>query len=389
MDDDSDAASTGNYTKLVIAAAFGGFAGFFLLFPVVPAIAEPLGGPFGAGAATGVLGIGTVGAQLMSPFLLRQLGYKNLFVVGLALLGVPALAYGRGEEVLWLILLITLLRGFGFGILTVVPPALIAGTVSDAVRSSSLGVYGFFMAAAGSLGPAVGLLLFDTSSVLVAIVGGAFPIAGAVLLLVQRIDAPAVLRIGWRQLTFVEAGRLSKLSRPLVGMLPGSIMYAGFYSFVPLWVDGGAPAALATFGLSFALGRLIGGKAEPAWPGLTMLGIGALAAAGGVGLVFISGGIPLIVGSALAGGGVGVMSISSLLEALKTVKEDQLPVATAAWAVSFDSGLAAGGLVLGAVAVVADYDTAFLFAIGLLFLGTYVAMQPSRRVRSRLEEPAD
>ena len=368
-------------TALVIAAAFGGFAGFFVLLPVIPVVAESLGGPFEAGAVTGALMIGAVGTQIMSPTLLRILGYKGLFLVGLGLLGVPALAYGQVSGTLWLIVTVTLIRGVGFGILTVVPPALIARTTGDN-RSASLGAYAFVMAVSGTMAPAAGLLLFDHSLDAAGVVGGVIPIGAALLLSISRVPSPPVPRLAWRELRFFEGRRPSSFGRPLFAWLPGSILYGGFYSFIPLWVDDGVPAALAVFGGSFALGRLIAGLGARRTDPLLLLRIGAAAAAIGVASIFVTGLGPLVAGSALAGGGVGMMSLSALLGALGTVDQKQYPIATAAWAVSFDGGLAAGGLLLGAVVAVAGYDPAFSVAIGLLLVGVLLTGLRRRGARS-------
>lgn len=372
------------HTALIIAAAFGGFAGFFVLLPVIPVVAESLGGPFDAGAVTGALMIGAVATQLMCPTLLRVLGYKGLFLLGLGLLGFPALAYGQVSGTLWLIVIISLIRGVGFGILTVVPPALIARTTDDN-RSASLGTYAFAMGVSGTLAPAAGLLLFDHSLHAAALVGGVIPVSAALLLSLRRVSSPAVPRLAWRELRFFEGRGPSSFGRPLFAWLPGSILYGGFFSFLPLWVDDGVPAALAVFGGSFAVGRLIAGRGARRTHPLLLLRIGAATAAIGVAAIFVSGLGPLIAGSALAGGGVGMMSLSALLGVLGTVDPKQYPIATAAWAVSFDAGLAAGGLLLGAVVAIAGYDPAFSVAIGLLLVG--VLLTGLRRRGTRLAPP--
>ena len=76
-----------------------------------------------------------------------------------------------------------------------------------------------------------------------------------------------------------------------------------------------------------------------------------------------------------------MMSLSALLGALGTVAQKQYPIATAAWAVSFDAGLAAGGLLLGAVVAIAGYDPAFSVAIGLLLVGVLLTGLLQRSTR--------
>ena len=114
---------------ILILTAFGVFLGFQLLLSVVPLYAERAGGgSSGAGLTTGAFMFSTVLTQIQMPHLLRWLGYGRILAAGLLFLGVPALFYGFAASVED-ILAVTLLRGIGFGIVTVVFVALIVKLV--------------------------------------------------------------------------------------------------------------------------------------------------------------------------------------------------------------------------------------------------------------------
>jgi len=101
------------------------FAGFQLLLSVVPLYADRAGGgTTGAGLATAALMLATVLTQVQMPRLLGRLGYRAALAAGLLLLGAPALLYGAAGE-LPSILAVTLVRGIGFGVVTVVFAAVI------------------------------------------------------------------------------------------------------------------------------------------------------------------------------------------------------------------------------------------------------------------------
>ena len=363
---------------LVTVAAFGGFACFFVLLPAVPLMADSLGGPFAAGLVTGILTLGAIVAQLLTPRMLKWIGYKTLFQLGLVLLGLPALAYGVAADTLGLVIVITAVRGLGFGILTVVPPALIASTASDAQRSSLVSAYGFSVALAGTLGPPFGLVLFEVGVSSAAITAGALAMASVVILALNHVREPDVTEYSWNEIRYREEARAWDLGRPLVAWLPGAVLFGAFYSFVPLWVTTGGTIAIGAFGLGFALGRLMAGKRGSSTHPLNLVQLGGVLAAVGMAGVFVDVIGLVVVGSAVAGFGVGLMSISALLAALETVKSSHYPIATAAWAISFDGGIALGGLMLGFLVALAGYEAAFAVGVSLLLVGVMVARGPAR-----------
>jgi MFS family permease len=127
---------------LVFLSAFGILTSFYLLLSVSPMYAASAGaGTAGAGLVTGVLMMGTVAAELASSSLMKRYGYKAALAAGAVLLGVPTLALLAAGS-LPVIVAVSLVRGFGFGLSTVVTAALAAELLPPERRGEGLGLYG-------------------------------------------------------------------------------------------------------------------------------------------------------------------------------------------------------------------------------------------------------
>ncbi|HEY6279985.1 MAG TPA: hypothetical protein VIX86_27155, partial [Streptosporangiaceae bacterium] len=111
---------------VVFLAEFCALTSFYLLLSVTPVETAAAGaGSTAAGLVTGVLLLGTVTAELAAPALMTRYGYRTALAAGALLLGVPALALvPRGP--LAVIVAVSVVRGFGFGLGTVATGALTA-----------------------------------------------------------------------------------------------------------------------------------------------------------------------------------------------------------------------------------------------------------------------
>src|SRR5215469_13789942 len=111
---------------LVFLAEFCALTSFSLPFSVMPRYASEAGATSaGAGLVTAVLLLGTVAAELAAPTLMNRFGKRTLLGLGFVLLGVPALALLPGGA-LASILTVSAVRGFGFGLTTVLSSTLTA-----------------------------------------------------------------------------------------------------------------------------------------------------------------------------------------------------------------------------------------------------------------------
>ena len=126
----------------VFVSTFCTLTSFELLLSVTPMYAKAAGADSaGAGLVTGLLLAGTVAAELVSSFVMRRCGYRVAFAAGAALLGMPSivlLVHGS----LTVIVITSVIRGFGFGLGTVVLGTLTAVLVPADRRGEGLGLLG-------------------------------------------------------------------------------------------------------------------------------------------------------------------------------------------------------------------------------------------------------
>jgi MFS family permease len=146
---------------LLALIAFAALFGFQLLLSVVPLYADDAGGgPSGAGFATAAFMLSTVFAQAQMPRILDRFGYRLVLAVGLLFLGLPAFVY-TAAQTLVAILAVTLLRGVGFGVATVVFAALMVELAPPGRRGEALGLLGIVIALPAIFCTALGLWLAE------------------------------------------------------------------------------------------------------------------------------------------------------------------------------------------------------------------------------------
>jgi len=103
---------------------------------------------------TGSLMLATVAAEFASARLMRRYGYRTVFAAGALLLGGPALAL-MGPHSVVMIVAVSIARGLGFGLNTVVIGALVATRLPPERRGEGIGLGRGRGLRAGDRGPAV------------------------------------------------------------------------------------------------------------------------------------------------------------------------------------------------------------------------------------------
>ena len=125
-----------------LLSSFGALTSFYLLLSVTPMYAMSAGaGSAGAGLVTGSLMLTTVLAEFASPRLLGRFGYRAVFAAGALLLGGPAPALLLPHSMATIIA-VSIARGIGFGLATVVLGALVAASVPAERRGEGIGLAG-------------------------------------------------------------------------------------------------------------------------------------------------------------------------------------------------------------------------------------------------------
>lgn len=365
---------------LMLLASAAAFSGFALLLPVVPLWAVRQGaGEFTAGAATGVFMASTVLAQFAVPAFVRRHGYRAGLLLGVGLLGLPAplLVVGTSPTA---ILTISLVRGLGFGLLTVCGSALIAELLPVGSLARGSGLYGLAVGLPQLVGLPLGTGLAQTWGFEpVFVLATALPLCAVVPTLALPRARPEH-RTGHRG----SGGNLGPRAvvaavwRPWLPMLVASTGFGALATFLPILLSAPA-AAVALFAVPGAgmLARWVAGHAGDRMRGPGRMLPWALAG-GGLGLLGLAllsaHPVLAVVAVALFGAAFGVVQNDALV-----VMFARTPAGTASvvWNVAFDAGQGLGAVAVGAVAAQLSYPVAF----GMLAVAAFALLPVAWRAR--------
>lgn len=364
--------------RSLLAGMMALFFGYTLLLPVVPlwVIAND-GSEFVAGAATGVFMASTVLTQLAVPALVRPRGYRVVIIAGAILLGVPSVLLTLATN--WQgILALSLIRGIGFGLITVCGSALIAELLPHAALARGSGLYGLSVGLPQLVGLATGTLLAQqwgfTPVFLMATV---LPLLGIVpLALLPKVFPQHEGKTHW--LSTAQANW-----RPWLVMLCGSVAFGSLVTFLPIVLSesplaasaalfAATGAALLSRGVVGSLGDRLNGVARmlPAALTVCMLGMAGLAVATAAHTALLA---VLVV--AVFGLGFGVVQNDSMVAMF--VNSPAGP-ASVGWNMAFDAGTGVGATLVGAVVSGTSYPVAFAVLAGFALLLLPVAVRARR-----------
>ena len=368
----------GNIPALIaVAASFGSWA---MLLPVIPvAVLDSSGSPALAGASTGVFMVATVITQLFMPRLLRRFTYRSAIAVSAVLLGVPALLLSVSMSPA-MVFIVSIIRGMGFGAMTVSEAAIIPELVPRRLLGKATGIFGASGGLAQMLTLPVGLAVAEhfgyfpvwILALIVAAVGGL-----ACLWIPALKGAPAEPQVrgavaGWMVLVLpalalvLMSGAYSLISN----FLPAAIRESGVAETAAL---GGIVLAVLNLALMFA--RLASGALADrrGAPGALMIPahvFGAVGMAGFAWCLYADSAPAWIVAAAFVYGiGFGLVQNESLLSLYHRCPPSQMSRAAAVWNISFDGGQAAGSFLFGLLIV--GIGAPWSFAVGgvILLLG--------------------
>lgn len=387
--------------------AFGGYA---LLLPVVPVHAARGGAaPGPAGATTGVFMAATVAAQLTVPAVLRRVGPRVAMITGVLALGVPAvpLAFTTALPVLFVVAVV---RGFGFGLVTVTGAALVADLAPPSRRGRAVGFYGLAVGVPQLALLSGGVWAYDViGPVPVLVAGAALPAAAAVLC--ARLPSRSGPPPGGNGPDTApdpgpEAGRGVSLALPVAvvtgpwtAMVVSAAAAGGVITLLPLWTPGvgsstGLAGGTATAAVALAVltaGQLAGrglageladrpGRRPRRAPVTTLVGLaGVTAGAVVVALGGAAAGALVLVGAALVGAGFGAVQSDTLLALFDRAGPARSGAASTWWNTAYDAGTGLGAAVLAAVLGAAGAPAAFLVAALAALLAAPVALVLGRR----------
>ncbi|MFD1507009.1 MFS transporter [Georgenia yuyongxinii] len=362
---------------LLLAMTALGFSGYALLLPVAPLWAVQGGADLvGAGLVNGVFLLFTVMTQLVVPGALRRFGWGSVLVAGMLFLGLPALAHGT-TDALWPTLVLSAVRGWGFGVLTVTGGVLVAELVEPAQRGKAIGAYGLAIA-----GPQV--LLLPAGPWIAEHVGFWAVFAVASLPVVGVLPAIGLARM----LDHVPEKRgpapYMLLLRPVVLLLGVTLAGGALITFMAQMSSSATLTTLALMLMSvtaalsrWRIGALTDriGKERLIWPLVVLTAVGMAVLAWAVRDSQDTDGLLLMLGSAVVGISYGGLQSLTLVVAFESVSRSHYGPASAVWNVGFDVGTGLGSVVVGLVAAGTSFSSALLVAGALSLLTLPLAIR--------------
>lgn len=354
---------------LMLLASAGTFSGYALLLPVVPLWAVRHGaGTAAAGAATGVFMASTVLVQFAVPAFVRRFGYRAGLLWGAGLIGLPApflAVFPTAPAILGL----SLVRGLGFGLITVCGSALIAELLPREAVARGSGFYGL---AAGlpqlvclPLGATVAenwgfepVFVSATALPIVALL----PLGNLPRCYPGSGDAGGASEAGLRGLRWVITLARSTW-RPWLPMLIASTGFGALATFLPIVL---APsyaavallvvpgAAMVARWVAGQLGHRVTGSGRMLFPALALAAVGVLTFA----LVADHDGLPVLAVIAVGVFGIGFGAVQNDALVAMFARTSAAP-ASVAWNVGFDAGQGLGAVAVGAVLTATSPGIAF------------------------------
>jgi MFS family permease len=378
---------SGRFALLMLSSA-GALTSFYLLLSVTPMYAVSAGaGSAVAGIVTGSLMLATVLAEFASARLMRRFGYRVVFAAGTLLLGGPALALLAPHSVV-IIVVISIVRGLGFGLSTVVVGALVATAVPPERRGEGIGLAGVVACVPAIVALPSGVWLADNAGYTVVIVITAVsalaPLAAAPWL-AGRADRES--GAGQEQ----HGGLLASLRsgtqlRPSLVFAATTVSAGVVAAFLPLagGVSGGAAAlGLLAQALAATAGRWWAGRHGDRHGHGKLLVPGLLAAAAGmVSLVWVASPVVVVAGMVLFGFGFGISQNVTFALMIDRAPVSGYGTVSAQWNLAYDAGYGAGPAVFGLFVGHAGYSVAFALT-GVLMLAALVPAIADRAASPR------
>jgi MFS family permease len=378
----------------LVTTTMAGFSGYAVLLPVAPLWARVGGaGTGGSGLVNGVLLLFTVLTQLSVPRALRRFGWGPVLTAGLLLLGVPGAAYAA-DDALGPVLVLSAVRGAGFGVLTVTGSSAVAALVGPGRRGEAIGVYGLAVALPNLLLLPAGPWIAERVGFWVVFAISALPVAGV----------PAALRLAadLRETSPVQGDldgpsstgdppseAYRHLLRPAVLLTSVTLAGGAAITFVPQMTRGGLLGAAGLFlmGVVTTLARWRAGPIADRYGAQQFLWPLLLVAAAGTALLGwsvadahrTSLGL-FFTGAAVLGLGYGALQNLTLVVAFASVSRLHQHLASAVWNVGFDAGTAFGSVAVGLIASRTSFTVAFLVAACLALAVVPVALARSAAV---------
>jgi len=359
-------------------AEFTSLTSFFLLLSVLPMLAAASGaGSSGAGLLTGSLLLGTVAAEAVAALAIRWFGYRTVLAAGAVLLGGPALVLLVPEPQAVMVS-VSVVRGFGFGLCGVAAGALTAKLLPPERRGEGFGLLGLVSGVPAIVALPAGVWLAGHH---LAVAAAAVAAATGLLPLTVLRWLPGGREEGHRRRARRGSGRMAGPALRLPLIFAAATIAAGVLdSFLPL-VKGVpsnlASAALLAQAITATLSRWQAGRHGDRYGHARLLTPALVVAALGMAATTMLGSTALIfAGMVLFGAGFGVLESATFALLIEQLPEAK---ASALWNFAYDAGYGAGPAVFGLICFRTGYPVAFALAGALMLAVVPVALRGTAR----------
>ena len=364
---------------LALMSSFGALTSFYLMLSVTPMYAMSAGaGSAEAGIVTGSLMLATVLAEFASPRLMRRHGSRTVFAVGGLLLGGPALALLTPHHVVTIVA-VSIARGVGFGLSTVVIGALVAKALPPERRGEGIGLAGVVACVPAIVALPSGVWLAENTGYAVVIavtaVSALAPLVAIPWLVDPAVSQPEADPGAAQPASLLASLRSGGQLRPSLVFAATTVLAGVVAAFLPLAVGvSGGVAALGLFAQAVAstVSRWWAGRHGDRHGHAGLLVPGLVTAAAGMAiLIWVAVPAALIAGMCLFGIGFGISQNVTFALMIERAPVSGYGTASALWNLAYDAGYGAGPIVFGVFVVYTGYPAAFALT-GMLMLAALV-----------------
>ena len=349
------------------------FLVYYLLMVIIAVVAqENLGATLSqAGLASGIYVIGTLLARLYVGKKLEVLGRRQTLRVGIVLYFITTLMYLYMPS-LMVLYIVRLLNGFFYGTVSTATNAIVTEYIPLSRRGEGINYYGLSTSLAAAIGPFLGMLLLQATSidfiVMMSSVILAFTVVGCLMLKVNNLDLTKdqrALADSWKINTFID----SKVVFIATIAFVMGLAYSSVLSFLASYVETIDLVSVSSFFfVVYALvitvtrpmaGRIFDryGENSVMYPSYLFLAIGLFV------LSITTSAWELLFSGALIGLGYGTFMSNGQAVALHSEKDvSRVGVALSTYFVGLDLGIGVGPYVLGALRKFVDFKQMYLIA---------------------------
>jgi MFS family permease len=345
------------------------FTGTATLGAAVPKLTEQQYGVGYGGIFVAAFMLSTVAAQLLMPSILTVLSAKASCLLATTGLICAPLVYL--QPMMGVALLVTALRGFCFGVITVDGPLLTAVHSTTAGRGRAMGIYGFATTIGAVVATPLGVSLVDDAHGLVVLMSGSLSFAAWVVCLTSLAPdrGGSHVRVG------VSVMVITRSRGYLVPFFLIAAATGVTLSYVALLTPTHAAAALLVGGIGKSLGRFIVGPFAHRHRIRTAMYLAlSLSLVGQVAIASAADSVSVVPSAFVAGVGSGAVASVALIATFASSEDHEFASCSTAWNLAFNGGMAMGALGCAAVLFLTTYRGVFVLTAILVAAGMFIFM---------------